>query len=211
MAIPTLLREAEHQALKEVSLSGSILDLGGGGNADYRGFIGGEHTFTTVDLNQKADIQHDLEKPLPLPDNSYDNALLINVLEHIYGYQELLKETVRVVRPGGKIVIVVPFLFPIHPSPSDFWRFSKETLERECAKLSLTVETLRPLGTGVYAAQFVMMDRLTPSPIRFLAYYLIRPLVHLADRIFTATARLLGKKYDPTDYALGYVLVANKA
>jgi SAM-dependent methyltransferase len=207
MEIPTLLRQAEHEALKGISLSGSILDLGGGGNADYRSLIGGEHTFTTVDLGQKADIQHDLEELLPLADASYDHALLINVLEHIYDFRQLLAEAVRVTKPGGTLVIVVPFLFPVHPSPNDYWRFSGQTLEREMERVGLTIERLTPLGTGVFSARSVMLDRLMPGPVRALGL-LVRPLIIGTDRLFTALAHALGKKYDPADYALGYALIA---
>ena len=212
MEIPTLLRQAEHKALSHLTLHGSMLDLGGDDRAAYRTLIKGTHEYTTVNLDAKArpDILHDLEKSLPIQDASYDHVLLINVLEHIYGYRELLREAGRVVVSEGKVVIVVPYLFPLHPSPHDFWRFSAETLRRECSAVGLEIEELVPLGSGVFAARYVMLDRLLPGFLRMVGYYTCAPLTVITDLCFASLARFLKKKYDIADYALGYLVVARK-
>lgn len=210
MTVPTLLRQAEHRALSTLELTGTVLDLGGDARSDYRKIINGSPVFTTVNLDEKAlpDILHDLEKVLPVGDASYDHVLLINVLEHVYEYRQLLSEAARVVRPSGTVIIVVPFLFPVHPSPQDFWRFSGTALRKECEVAGLSVEEIVPLGSGVVAARYVMLDRLLPSVFRLFGYWTARPLVFLVDRLFTALARLLKKRYEPADYALGYFVKA---
>jgi SAM-dependent methyltransferase len=192
-------------------LEGSVLDLGGGARAEYHRFFPNAK-FTTVNIDEetKPDIVHDLEEPLPFANASYDHALLINVLEHVYGARELLRETARVVRPGGSAVIVVPFLFPLHPSPRDFWRWSEEALRRECEAAGLSVERATALGGGVFSARYVMLDRLLPSVLRLVGSYSVRYAALFADILFASLARSLGKKYRPSDYALGYCLVAKK-
>jgi SAM-dependent methyltransferase len=45
---------------------------------------------------------------LPFPDNYFDSAGALNVLEHVDTPEAFLKEVVRVVAPGGKIVISSP-------------------------------------------------------------------------------------------------------
>lgn len=212
MVAHSLLRQAEHKALSTVTLNGSVLDLGGGKDAEYLSYIKGTFSVTTLNLDEdtRPDIFHDLETPLPIPDASYDHVLLINVLEHIYDYRQLLSEAARVVRPGGKIVIIVPFLFPVHPSPRDFWRFTDEALRRECEALSLSDITISPLGRGVFSAQFLFIDRLLPRPLRIIGFYIKRPLIYLADYLFARLARFLGKKYSPNEYALGYLAVGTR-
>ena len=211
MGIPTLLREAEHRAISKLTLSGSILDLGGARGAPYLTCIQGEHTITTLNLDtkDKPDIIHDLEKPLPMQNASYDHVLLVNVLEHIFEYRQLLEEAVRVTRLGGSVVVVVPFLFPIHPSPRDYWRFTKDALTKECERAGLTVAYVETLGSGVFGARFVMFDRLLPFPLRALLW-LFHPFVRFLDLLFTYVGKLLGKKYNPSDYALGYLVHANR-
>jgi ubiquinone/menaquinone biosynthesis C-methylase UbiE len=45
---------------------------------------------------------------LPFRDQSFDCALLDNVLEHIQKPENLLKEVYRILRPGGKLLVGVP-------------------------------------------------------------------------------------------------------
>lgn len=50
----------------------------------------------------------DINMPLQFSDNSFDVILLINVLFLLKKPEEVLKEMYRVLKPGGKIVIVNP-------------------------------------------------------------------------------------------------------
>lgn len=62
---------------------------------------------------------------LPFPDNSFDNVLCMVVMEHLEDPKAAIVEMKRVLKVGGKILVSVPFLFPIHDAPNDFWRFTK--------------------------------------------------------------------------------------
>jgi SAM-dependent methyltransferase len=212
MTIPTLLRRAECKALSTVTLSGEVIDLGGDKDAEYLSYIKGTFTVTALNIDpaSKPDITHDLEQPMPIKDAQYDHALLMNVLEHMFKYRELLQETVRIIRPGGSIVVIVPFLFPIHPSPNDYWRFTQQTLQKEFELLSLSDISITPLGHGVFAARYVLLDRLLPNIVRAVNYYTFRYILQFLDTAFISLARVLGKKYIPSDYALGYMVVARK-
>lgn len=61
-------------------------------------------------------IQFDLTK-CPLPDNSVDALVLLNVLEHIEDDQKALKQLYRILKPGGIAVIEVP----ANPELYDFY------------------------------------------------------------------------------------------
>jgi ubiquinone/menaquinone biosynthesis C-methylase UbiE len=57
-------------------------------------------------------LQGDLEQ-LPYPDQSYDAALLNEVLEHVPDERKALREIWRVLRPGGTLIVLSPNrLFP---------------------------------------------------------------------------------------------------
>jgi hypothetical protein len=62
----------------------------------------------------------------------------------------------------------------------------------------------------VFSARYVMLDRLLPSVLRLVGSYSVRYAALFADILFASLARSLGKKYRPSDYALGYCLVAKK-
>jgi SAM-dependent methyltransferase len=210
---PSLLRRAEHAALSTVTLSGSVLDLGGEKDAGYLSFIQGNFTTIAVNIDEdaKPDIFHDLEKPLDMiKDASYDHVLAMNVLEHIFNYQKFLDEAVRVLKPNGTLVVIVPFLFPVHPSPNDYWRFTHMTLRREFENRGLSEIAITPLGTGVFSARYVMLDRLLPNPLRIFNYYTFRIIAEFLDCSFVRMAKKLGKKYVPADYALGYLITGRK-
>lgn len=213
MYAPSLLRLAEHKALSVLTLSGRVLDLGGDKNSEYLRFFGGQFETTTLNYSEKArpDILHDLEKPLPLADNTYDHVLLINVLEHIFEYRTLLLEAVRVLKPGGTIVIVVPFLFPVHPSPEDFHRFTASALRRELGGAGLQDVSVQSLGGGVFESRYLLLDRLMPRPLRLVRFYASRYVARALDAIMRRLAHVMKKKYLQEDYSLGYCAVGSKS
>lgn len=56
-------------------------------------------------------INTDVENGLPLPDESVDVVAMLACLEHITNDQELLRESYRILRPGGVIVVTVPTIW----------------------------------------------------------------------------------------------------
>lgn len=46
--------------------------------------------------------------PLPFPDNSFDVVTTFQFIEHIHHRKEFIKECLRVVKPGGKVLITTP-------------------------------------------------------------------------------------------------------
>ena len=212
MSIPSVLRLEEHRALSHIVLSGRVLDLGGERGSEYIQSFRGQFETTVVNTSEKArpDIIHDLEKPLPIEDNAYDHVLLINVLEHIFEYRALLREAARVLAPSGNLVIVVPFLFPVHPSPEDYRRFTVSALEKELSAAGLRDISIHALGSGVFASRYLLLDRLLPKPLRVLNFYTCRYLAYGLDGLFGVTAHIFGKKYRKEDYALGYCVIAHK-
>lgn len=203
----TILRTAEHRALTEEVLSGAVIDLGGHPNSEYARIVKGDFRRTTANLSPDADIQCDFEKPLPITDKSYDAALVINVLEHIFEYRRFLGEAHRILRPGGRIIVIVPFLFPYHPSPGDFHRYTSAALERALATADFKNIVVTPLGSGVFAARWLLIERLLPPPLQFLALIAV-PIATVFDRMFLLLARALGKKYLISDYAIGFKVTA---
>jgi SAM-dependent methyltransferase len=202
------LREAQHKALATLTLSGNVLDLGGDQRSAYQRLFRGSFRLTTVNLDHAArpDIVHDLERPLPIADDSYEHVLLINVLEHIYDYKQLLSEASRVTRRNGTVIIAVPFLYPIHRSPTlhDYRRFTDDALRSECAAVGLSVIQLEPLGTGIFSAASSLLWRAL-RPFRIVFLLLAQPL-RLLDRLHARYARA----NLPEHYALGYLVVARK-
>ncbi len=80
-----------------------------------------------------ADIVGDIHD-LPLSDNSVDGLVCFAVLEHVHNPIRAMEEMRRVLKPGGKLFLYVPFLFYYHSHGDghdygDYWRFTDDTIQ----------------------------------------------------------------------------------
>jgi SAM-dependent methyltransferase len=105
------------------SIDGFVLNIGSGNSPRKTGIL-------NVDLMDydNVDIICDIHD-LPFKDESVDAVLNIAVLEHVKSPQLVLNEIYRVLKPGGKVFSVIPFMQPFHASPNDFQRFTLPGIE----------------------------------------------------------------------------------
>lgn len=61
-------------------------------------------------------VQHDLERPLPFGDASFDLAVMALVYHHVYDRAQLLAELRRVLRPGARLLVSTT-----HPAGEQRW------------------------------------------------------------------------------------------
>jgi len=82
---------------------GSVLDVGCG-SAKRRGAVG-----LDVSPETDADIVHDLDQfPYPLEDQSFDQVVMQDVIEHLRQPVKVLEELHRVLRPRGRLHLRTP-------------------------------------------------------------------------------------------------------
>lgn len=205
----SLARRLMNDALSKIAFRGDVLDLGGSKKSDYMELV--KKTATSIqvinlDTETAPDIFSDLEQPLPCKDHAFDTVIVLNVLEHIYNYRQLLQEAYRVLRPQGEIIIFVPFLLQVHPSPNDFFRYTRETLERLLVEQGFQAIAIQEAGSGVWSVQCQLMHNFLPA-------FFMAPLQYLApklDALFSFVTRALKKSYQPKHYPLGYLARAYK-
>lgn len=119
------LRRELAQVLR--GLGGRVLDLGCG-TAPYRScFRGGLAAYTGADVapGPGVDVLLTPGEPLPFAPASFDTVLSTQVLEHVADLPQAFAEMVRVLRPGGTLVLTVPFLYGLHGEPHDYRRFTE--------------------------------------------------------------------------------------
>ena len=104
-----------------------LLNLGAGFRLSPPGFRG-------VDREAYAgiDVLADLGA-LPFRDDTIDGILCEMVLEHVPDADGALREFRRVLKPGGRIYLAVPFLWPYHASPHDYRRWTVSGVEKDFA------------------------------------------------------------------------------
>jgi len=66
---------------------------------------------------------------LPFINEGVDLVLCENVLEHLPEPALALNQFWRVLRKGGRLLLVTPFLFPLHDVPYDFFRYTEYALQ----------------------------------------------------------------------------------
>ena len=86
-----------------------------------------------IDLKRNPNIIGDV-CTLPFIDNCFDVISLMEVLEHIHNPQKALNEIYRVLKPEGLLIFSVPFIFPLHDRPDDYFRFTKYGLTHLLSK-----------------------------------------------------------------------------
>ncbi|MSR67564.1 class I SAM-dependent methyltransferase [Candidatus Peribacteria bacterium] len=102
-----------------------------------------------------VDVVSDLQS-LPFRDSVFDALTCDQVLEHVQHPTAVCRELSRVVKSGGLLHIASPFMFPWHPSPSDFTRWTQEGL------VSLFPGCLL-VEQGVLAGPFSALNGLLPA------------------------------------------------
>jgi SAM-dependent methyltransferase len=145
--------------------SGQLLDLGCGFVPLYGVYKDLVLDITCVDWDHTlhpsphVDRTCDLNKALPLADGGYDTILLTDVLEHVQEPWRLWSEMSRVLRKGGKLIVGVPFLYPIHEAPHDYFRYTGHTLRMYCERSGLQLISLDTFG-GLAATLVSFLGRL---------------------------------------------------
>jgi SAM-dependent methyltransferase len=72
---------------------------------------------------------------LSLADGSALTILCLETLEHVFEIRRATEEMIRVLAPGGVMLIAAPLDFHIHDHPSDYWRLTPSCLTRMLAPL----------------------------------------------------------------------------
>jgi SAM-dependent methyltransferase len=87
---------------------------------------------------------------LPFADDSQDTVLCIQVLEHIFEPITAVEEIGRVLRPGGKAIIMVPATSTMHLAPHFHQNVSRFWVRKAMERAGLEVESLQAIG-GVWS------------------------------------------------------------
>lgn len=148
----SVIRALEYEAIAKMTITGDVLDYGGGRKAPYLPLLTDVDSMHSVNIDPNIEPTHLVEpgEPLPLEENTYDHVVCFNTLEHIYDAYGSVEEIFRVLKPGGKAIITVPFIFRIHGHPDDFLRCTPSWWEETCRRIGFSKLTLQPLIWGRY-------------------------------------------------------------
>src|SRR5436190_14960421 len=102
-----------------------LLDLGCGKKPFHHIYTNYCETSVGIDVAQTihgtamVDVVYDGKK-IPFPDGEFDYVFSTEVMEHVPEPKDFLNEIYRVLKPGGVLIMTVPFMVPLHEEPYDF-------------------------------------------------------------------------------------------
>jgi SAM-dependent methyltransferase len=111
-------------------VEGPVLEVGSkeyGSTTSFRGFYAGAE-YIGVDMAEGSgvDVVVDLTESIgTLREGHFALAICCSVLEHARKPWLFADNLTRLLRPGGRLYISVPWVWRYHPYPDDYFRFSQ--------------------------------------------------------------------------------------
>ena len=130
------VRAFVEQAAKSWPLRGPIYEFGSylvegqNGLGDLRPIFRGER-YVGCDMRPGPGVDRieDLAR-LKLAGESAHTIICVDTLEHVFEVRRAVEEMLRVLAPGGMILLAAPLDFYVHDYPSDYWRLTPSCMTR---------------------------------------------------------------------------------
>lgn len=181
-----------------------ILDAGAGEGSYRNHFL--RHRYIGLDLGvgdqrwdySALDVLGDLSS-LPFATGTFDAAVNIVTLEHVRDPQRVLNELARVLKPGARLLLVVPHEWEVHQHPHDFFRYTRYGVAELARTAGMRVISLED-GGGYFrllARRLLGGAQFFPRPLNLLWLIAVAPAALLLP--------LLDSLDKQRDFTLGYL------
>ena len=206
------------------TIEGTIIDVGCGAQP-YRPLVPPGALYRGIDSAETEagfeyaipDVSYFDGDVWPVDDASADLTLCTEVLEHVVDPTRFLEEARRCLRPGGTLLLTVPFAARWHYIPRDYWRFTPSSLALLLGRAGFSDVRVYQRGNPVTVAAYKTMAVLLPivlpqsaSVYRRLALAL-PALLLLPVFVALALVAQVSLAFDYGDDCLGYTVFALKA
>ena len=202
------------------AFKGNVLDVGCG-QSPYKFLLNPATTkYFGVDIvdAEKFDYNNTDVTPfdgetIPFEDGKFDGVICTEVLEHVQNYQRLIDEMHRVMKPGARGTITIPWSARYHYIPYDFFRYTPSSLKTMFSKFSEAKITHRGTDISNIGNKVIVIWFRNLLPAQAWKYLFIPVWVALSPilAIVVILAHIsllfdLGSNDDP----LGYTIIVKK-
>lgn len=108
-------------------VDGPVLEIGSrqvnGRTSSFRDFYQGRYIGIDCEEGLGVDVVIDLAKA-ELHSEPFALVICCSVLEHVQKPWVMAENITKLLKPGGKLYISVPWVWRYHTYPDDYWRFS---------------------------------------------------------------------------------------
>lgn len=144
------LREAVRHFAEQCT--GDVIDYGAG-SKPYRELFFRATSYRGADVlaGGPDDLVLTPEGALPCEEGGYDHVLSFQVLEHVPSPNLFLSECLRVLRPGGDLMLTTHGTWPYHPGPynDDFLRWTAAGLVKQLLEAGFETVRVEPVCGGL--------------------------------------------------------------
>lgn len=144
-----LLEKVGHYAPQ---LTGKLLDFGCG-SKPYKPLFTNATEYIGLDYegeghshrDEQVDVFYD-GRHIPFPEASFDAVFSSEVMEHVFNPGDIFPEIYRVMKPGAKLLLTCPFVWPEHEVPVDYARYTGFALQHLLEQNGFRILTLDKSG-----------------------------------------------------------------
>lgn len=206
----TKLRQAYEAAIAAHIAGGrhGVLVDYGCGNLPYRPLFEphcGQYLAADLAGNADASLTIAADGSVPLESATVEIVLSSQVLEHVLDPGVYLAEAVRVLQPGGLLVLSTHGVWHFHPDPTDHWRWTSDGLRRVVEQAGFEVihwqGIMGPPATAV---------QLWQDATQHVVPHLLRPLYFGLHQLIMAAADAVRPQAARDRDACVYLVVARK-
>ena len=135
------------------------------------------------DLKSEINFQKYEGRLLPFVDCKFDQVVAMEVFEHIDDLQTTIGEIHRVLKPGGRIIVTVPFIWCEHETPTDYRRFTAEGLRCTMESFGFSTQKVIKLGGApIFTLACISSRSFLRSVVgKYISYSLMSPFVVLCN------------------------------
>jgi SAM-dependent methyltransferase len=159
----------------------------------------GDATWNYAQLDAIADLG-----AIPLRSDTFRGVLNIVTLEHVREPASVLAEIVRVLEPGGRLLLILPHEWEEHQTPHDYFRYTRYGAEYLLRRAGFADISIEPVG-----GFFRLLSRRLLNGMQFFP-----PLLLPLAAVFLGIPALVFPLFDPIDrrrnFTLGYICTARK-
>lgn len=177
-------------------VSGNVIEIGGELRYLHSQYFPNATSFTVSNIAREFDVKLDATD-LPFRDDSQDAYVCASVLQHIPDPRQAIREMHRTLRPGGHLLLVAPFLYPVC-DVADYGRWTPQGLEQLLADFE--IRTVAHLGGRISSVVNLLQRPVHSRTRRYL----------VAKSFGAVIAVVMGRFDQPDDSPIGVGIHATK-
>ena len=205
----SLLRSYQLNECKNIKLRGYSIEFGAykEKKKNFYNHFKGNAKFVFSNIYHKRDkhyIKLDLTKKLKIKKNTFQNVILMNVLEHLPNLNNVFKEINKILKIRGNLIGSTPFIYQVHGAPFDYQRFTKDFFYETFSKKKYKSVVIKPLGFGPLVASYGLVQT-------YLRYFpIIKELILILCYFIDFIIQIFVKTRLEEIYPVGYFFIIRK-